>query len=48
MGGARPTEGRVEICFDNQFGTICDDNWGRSEAEVACKQLGFASFPGGQ
>ena len=42
MGGAVSNEGRVEVCFNNQFGTICDDNWGDLDAEVACAQLGFS------
>ena len=36
-------EGRVEICRNNSFGTICDDRWNDLDAQVACRQLGFAS-----
>jgi len=39
--GASPNEGRVEICVDNQFGTICDDNFNSPEAMIICRQLGF-------
>ena len=42
MGGELANEGRVEICFDNQFGTVCDDGWGNSDAAVVCAQLGFS------
>lgn len=41
VGGERDNEGRVEICFNNQFGTICDDQWGSADAMVICRQLGF-------
>ena len=41
VGGSNPLEGRVEICFFNQWGTVCDTMWGTEEAEVACRQLGY-------
>ena len=34
--------GRVEICHDRRYRTICDDLWNNSDASVACKQLGFS------
>lgn len=40
-GSNKENEGRVEICFNNQYGTICDDGWDSNEAAVICNQLGF-------
>ena len=41
VGGNVGNEGRVEICLNNEWGTICDDNWSTNDAEVACSVLGF-------
>ena len=43
VGGKSPNEGRVEICLNGQWGTVCDDSWGSVDAQVACRQLGYQS-----
>lgn len=41
VNGNSPREGRVEICLDNKWGTVCDDSWDDNSATVVCKQLGY-------
>lgn len=38
------SEGRIEICFNEAWGTICNTSFGITDARVACNQLiGFQS-----
>ena len=41
VGGSVVNEGRVEVCIDNQWGSVCDNTWDSSDASVVCFQLGF-------
>ena len=41
-GGNTELEGRVELCWNETWGTICDGFWSTFDANVACRQLGFA------
>lgn len=41
-GGRNEFGGRVEICRNNSFGSICDNGlWNDPEAKVVCNKLGF-------
>ena len=46
VDGRSDTAGRVEICYGNQWGTICDEDWDESEAVVVCRQLNFNNGQG--
>lgn len=32
--------GRLEVCVNNAWGTVCDTQLGLREAKIACAQLG--------
>ena len=36
--------GRLEICINNEWGTVCDNGWTNINAQVVCKQLGQNSL----
>ena len=40
VNGRSECSGRLEISHNGQWGTMCDDEWGMSNTEVVCRQMG--------
>ena len=41
VDGPNDLEGRLEVCLNNVWGTVCGTSWGNNNAAVACRQLGY-------
>ena len=41
-GGPTSINGRVEVCLNGDWGTVCDDGWSTVDSNVACRQLGYS------
>ena len=37
-------EGRVEVCVEGVWGSICDSGWDKTDAHVICQQLEYAEL----
>ena len=34
-------EGRVEVCVNQMWGTVCNNQWSPAHTRVVCRYLGF-------
>lgn len=41
--GRNPLEGRVEICLNDVWATVCNQYWDNTDARVVCRQIGFST-----
>ena len=39
VDGGTLLEGRVEMCYNDRWGTVCDKFWDNLDASVVCKQI---------
>ena len=41
VGGTKDYEGRLEVCINQVWGTVCGIYWDSVDTKVACRQLGY-------
>ena len=41
-GGNYTSEGLVEVYCNGQWGTVCDNGFSSTDADIVCKQLGYS------
>ena len=44
VGGTLEEEGRIEVCMNEVWGTVCDDLFTSVDASVVCRQLGYSRY----
>ena len=48
MGGDTEREGRVEVCNNRRWGTVCGTHWTNRHTAVVCRYLGYSDRPIGE
>ena len=44
LQGGTQTQGRLEVCVNGTWGTVCSDFWDNADASVVCTQLGYSRY----
>ena len=44
LGDSAVLRGRIEVCINGTWGTICDHHWTQEEASVVCSHLGYSPY----
>ena len=39
--GLNSAQGRIEIYYEDEWGTVCDEGWDINDGTVVCHQLGY-------
>ena len=39
--GSNATQGTVQLCYNHEWGVVCDNGWDINEAIVVCQLLGY-------
>ena len=43
VDGETEWKGKLEVCFDQRWGTVSGEGWDSADTEVVCRELGYQS-----
>ena len=41
VGGSIPAEGRLEVLYDGEWGSVCDDGVNKTVADIVCSMMNY-------